>query len=178
MTAPAPVQPYVPPGIDVQGPHIPAPAAIAQQPAVAPQQAPQAAVPQATPAAVISAQGAALVGRGGRVAHVRFGFDALVLIEEFFGSLAAMQQALESGESGPVFTNIARSIHTGLAHEFAWGGGSAERPYDGPGWRELLEFLEPGRVNEYSAAVGTALVESFGSLMSSGNDDGQATAGA
>lgn len=166
MSMPAPAQPYIPPDIAVTGPHVAAP----PLPAPPPQ---QSAVTPASPARVISAHGALLVGRDGRQVHVRYGFDALVLIEEHWGSLNAMQEALEAGKDGAVFTAVARSIHAGTTHAFPWGGGPPERPADGPGWRELLEFLVPGKVQEYSGAVGAALTEAFGSLVSQGNDDGQ-----
>lgn len=84
----------------------------------------------------------------GRSANVRFGFRGLLMLEEHFGSLPAVQNAISSDGTGKALEPIARLVSAGLAGE-------------GLSYDELVDLLDPRCLAEYVAAVGAALEEAL-----------------
>jgi hypothetical protein len=131
--------------------------------------------------------GLALLGDGkaitlddGTIIALRYSFRSLALLEAQFGSVAAIQGAIDATGTGAAFGPIIDLIGPGTIgrggfephireHQDAKGNRvissiSYRRKADG---LELGELMDPGRTGEYAAAMGTALSES---LKSRGND--------
>lgn len=101
----------------------------------------------------------------GRSVNVRFGFRGLLMLEEHFGSLTAVQGVIQTDDEGNVtgkaFEPVARLITAGLASE-------------GIDYEQALDLLDPRQLAEYVIAVGAALEEAL-PAPPSGADAGKAT---
>lgn len=104
----------------------------------------------------------------GRSVNVRFGFRGLLMLEEHFGSLSAVQNVIETDGEGNVigkaFEPVARLISAGLVSE-------------GISYDQALDLLDPRHLAEYVVAVGAALTEALPApaAADAGVDVGKAT---
>lgn len=84
----------------------------------------------------------------GRSVTVRFGFRGLLMLEEHFGSLPAVQNAISSDGTGKALEPIAHLVAAGLCAE-------------GLSYDDLVDLLDPRQLAEYVSAVGAALEEAL-----------------
>jgi hypothetical protein len=132
------------------------------------------------------AEGGSVTLTDGTEPQLRYSFRALALLEARFGSVAAVQSAIDTTGTRPAFGPIHQLIGAGLVgpggfephlreHVDAKGNRSVSeivyrRRQDG---QDLADLLHPGRLNEYVAAFSAAFSVALESL---GNDDGAAPA--
>lgn len=84
----------------------------------------------------------------GRTVQVRYGFRGLKMLEDTFGSIAAVQGVVQSVSTGKAFGPVADLLAAGLVAE----GLSAD---------DLLDALDPRLLPAYVDAFGAALEEAF-----------------
>ena len=94
------------------------------------------------------AAGRSITFLDGSTHTLHFGFRALKLIEDDFGSIAAVSRSLDDQA---MFGTVARVLTAGLSHE--------HRSMD-----ELLDLLDVQRLNEYTKATIEALTEALPSV--------------
>lgn len=126
----------------------------------------------------------------GTTAGLRYSFRSLALLEQRFGSVTGIQNAIDQTGDGAAFGPLLDLIGAGLVgkrggftplvrHRVDAAGARTveeivyKRSSDG---QELGDLLAPQLVREYAAAMQTSLVEAFGA-GSSGNDAGPETTG-
>ncbi|MEU7381552.1 hypothetical protein AB0A91_16420 [Streptomyces sp. NPDC042207] len=130
------------------------------------------------------AEGGSITLTDGTEAPLRYSFRALALLEAKFGSVGAVQTAIDSTGAGAAFGPLAQIIGAGLVgpggfepmireHVDANGKRSISsivyrRRTDG---ENLEDLLDPGRLGEYTNAFTAALGKA---LESRGNDAGPA----
>ena len=134
------------------------------------------------------AEGGTVTLTDGDTVALRYSFRALALLEARFGSVAAVQDAIDSTGKGASFGPLMQMLGAGMV-----GPGGFEphiREYqDTKGERHVAEIvyrrrtdganladlLHPGRLGEYVEAFQAAFAKALESL---GNDDAPTTAGA
>ncbi|MFF9124355.1 hypothetical protein ACF09J_13775 [Streptomyces sp. NPDC014889] len=130
------------------------------------------------------AEGGSITLTDGTEAPLRYSFRALALLEAKFGSVGAVQTAIDSTGQGAAFGPLAQIIGAGLVgpggfepmireHVDANGKRSISsivyrRRTDG---ENLEDLLDPGRLGEYTTAFTAALGKA---LESRGNDQAPA----
>jgi hypothetical protein len=131
------------------------------------------------------AEGGAITLTDGTEVPLRYSFRALALLEAKFGSVAAVQTAIDSTGQGAAFGPLAQIIGAGTIgpggfeplireHQDAQGNRTISsivyrRRTDG---ENLEDLLDPGRLGEYTNAFTAALGKA---LESRGNDPAPAT---
>ncbi|MFM9566115.1 hypothetical protein [Streptomyces turgidiscabies] len=134
------------------------------------------------------AEGGAVTLTDGTESHLRYSFRALALLEARFGSVGAVQSAIDSTGAGAAFGPLAQIIGAGLVgpggfephireHVDAKGKRTVSdivyrRRQDGA---DLMDLLDPGRLGDYTNAFTAALGKA---LESRGNDAAPASNGA
>ncbi|MFI1734046.1 hypothetical protein ACH40E_33500 [Streptomyces acidicola] len=130
------------------------------------------------------AEGGTVTLTDGTETPLRYSFRALALLEARFGSVGAVQNAIDSTGSGAAFGPLAQIIGAGLVgpggfdphireHVDAKGKRTVSdivyrRRQDGT---DLMDLLDPGRLGDYTNAFTAALSKA---LESRGNDHGPA----
>ncbi|MDT0473011.1 hypothetical protein RM863_12840 [Streptomyces sp. DSM 41014] len=131
------------------------------------------------------ADGGHVVLTDGTEVPLRYSFRALALLEARFGSVGAVQTAIDSTGAGAAFGPLAQIIGAGLVgpggfdphireHVDAKGKRTVSdivyrRRTDGS---DLMDLLDPGRIGDYTDAFTSALSRA---LESRGNDAAPAT---
>lgn len=126
------------------------------------------------------AEGGSITLTDGTETPLRYSFRALALLEARFGSVGAVQTAIDSTGSGAAFGPLAQIIGAGLVgpggfephireHQDTKGKRTVSdivyrRRQDGT---DLMDLLDPGRLGEYTNAFTAALGKA---LESRGND--------
>lgn len=130
------------------------------------------------------AEGGVITLTDGTEVPLRYSFRALALLEAKFGSVGAVQSAIDSTGNGAAFGPLAQIIGAGMVgpggfeplireHQDAQGNRTISsivyrRRTDG---ENLEDLLDPGRLGEYTNAFTAALGKA---LESRGNDAGPA----
>lgn len=110
------------------------------------------------------ARGVPITLADGETVRLRYSMRSLKWLEDEFGSIQAIQEALPDGEDTqdrPVFGPMSKVMYGGLLH--------LDLTYD-----EVLDLLSPRQINEYGEAVGKAFNEAF-PQVNEGNVEGEPT---
>lgn len=94
----------------------------------------------------IAAQPVLLEDINGEGIPLVFDMEAMMLVEEYFGTLTDLQEQLDKGEDGPIFTTIVKALAAGA---------KIEQP------RELARRLNPEKTADYATALTNALAVAF-----------------
>lgn len=126
----------------------------------------------------------------GTTAGIRYSFRSLALLEQKFGSVVGIQNAVDQTGDGAAFGPLLDLIGAGLVGKVGGFTPHLRHRVDVTGARtleeiiykrssdgyELGELLDPRRTEEYADAMQTALTQAFGSSTGSpGNDDSPET---
>ena len=130
------------------------------------------------------AEGGTITLTDGTEVPLRYSFRALALLEARFGSINAVQSAIDSTGGGAAFGPLAQFIGAGMVgpggfepHVREYQDAKGERHVQDIVYRrrqdgtDLLDMLDPGRLSDYTNAFTAALSKA---LESRGNDMGPA----
>jgi hypothetical protein len=117
---------------------------------------------------ILADKGYPLALVGGRTVNLCFGFEALMLVEERFGSIAGavdVINSLDEGGEGPpsvdIFTTVVRLLACGLGHESGQDETGKDNGVPLSNAEELGYWLDPSHLEEYATAIGAAFIKAF-----------------
>ncbi|MFD9834504.1 hypothetical protein [[Kitasatospora] papulosa] len=130
------------------------------------------------------AEGGTITLTDGTTVPLRYSFRALALLEARFGSIGAVQDAIDGTGKGAAFGPLHQMIGAGSVgpggfepHIREFQDAKGERRVQDIVYRrrtdgaDLADLLDPGRMDEYVAAFSSSLAKA---LESRGNDGGPA----
>lgn len=127
------------------------------------------------PGTQLAADGTKLTLPSGHVVRVRYGFRALLALEQHFGGLANIQAAVSQNAEGAALQPLVHMLAAGLLREH--DGTGAPLTYDR--LADVLDETPPAQVQPFLTAAGeavaAAMAEAFppASKDAEGNDQGQ-----
>lgn len=130
----------------------------------------------APPATVLAAPGQPIQLIDGATVRLRYSMASLRVIEARFGSIAGIQSEIKAaqdamkdaqengtqGAQGRVFTILSDAIAAGLLHVRVLDPDTGRMVRLGASTELVMEQLDPGQLQPYLDAFGTALAEAFG----------------
>lgn len=103
----------------------------------------------------IAARGLPITLVDGREVRLRYGFKALLALEDRFGGIGKVQGAVSSDLSGPVFGPMLDLLCAGLLDEHdGTGAPLSDR-------ERLADLLDPALFQDYITVAGKAMEEAF-----------------
>lgn len=96
----------------------------------------------------IAAPGGTITLANGEEIQIRYGMRAIKQLEDDFGSINSLVDAIGKSSDGAFFTTISKAV---------WAGTSRVVSYD-----DFIDLLDPRRLTEYVTVFATAIGEALG----------------